>query len=104
MTNQQQQPTMMQPTIQQRLTEAEQAMATARYSAEVYHGWSSVHANNAYNAAKRELRAVRREARMAMTAAESDPREGRGAFGWAILSALLVIGVVVGEFSAHVLR
>lgn len=102
MTTQQQQ-----PTIQQRLAAAEQAMATARYSAEVYHGWSSVHANDAYDAAKRDLRAVRREARMAMAAAEraeGDPREGRGAFGWAILSLLAVIGAVAGAYTAHVLR
>ncbi|HZC05354.1 MAG TPA: hypothetical protein VE338_06910 [Ktedonobacterales bacterium] len=33
-----------------------------------------------------------------------DQQEGMGAFGWAILSALLVIGVAVGLYSAYALR
>lgn len=33
-----------------------------------------------------------------------DPREGVGAFGWAILSALLVIGIAVGAWSAFALH
>lgn len=32
---------------------------------------------------------------------DDDPREGAGAFGWAILSALLVIGMVVGAWTAY---
>lgn len=93
-----------QPTLQQRLAAAERAVADARERAD-YHGWNGA-SSNAYTRAKRELRAARREARLAMAQAaeDGDPGEGRGAFGWAILSTLIVIGAAIGAYSAHVLR
>lgn len=93
-------------TLQQRLADAERAVTSAQERAE-YHGWSGASAN-AYATALRELSAARREAQIVMAEAEAesdgDFHEGFGAFGWAILWTLLVIGAVVGEFSAHVLR
>lgn len=95
-------------TIQQRLAAAERSVADAHERAE-YHGWSGATAN-AYAAALRDLHAARREAQRVMAEAEAEAEsdgnfhEGFGAFGWAILWTLLVIGAVVGEFSAHVLR
>lgn len=35
---------------------------------------------------------------------DDDAREGVGAFGWAILSALLVIGLAAGAWSAYALH
>ena len=42
--------------------------------------------------------------RAAQAQDDNDPGEGRGTFGWAILSTLIAIGAAIGAYSAHVLR
>ena len=83
---------------------ARAAVEDARARAE-YFGWNGA-SSNAYARAKANLKAELRAARAAQRDADpdKDPGEGRGAFGWAILSTLLVIGAAVGAYSAHVLR
>lgn len=80
----------------ERVREARAAVEDARARAE-YHGWSGT-SGNAYARAQDELLAALQEQD------DTDPAEGRGAAGWAILSMLILIGVAVGEFTAHMLR